>query len=363
MATFTLEGPKWATQTVTWSFADLSKPGTANFSAPIATAYQGLVQQAIQRWSTLIDLSFQQVADSPGADVRFGFSHFGASNGEIGETDYNYTTGTPSYFAPGVTVRLEDPSEMPLAPVSGNLTYQGTATDLYQVILHEFGHSLGMGHDTDPTAVMYPIASASNQDLSQSDIDGIHALYAAPSFYQTDTVTHVSTKPDGVAYSGPVSYLTKQYIYSGSHNVALAAAGPNVFLKGGAGDDALSVLSGRNVLDGGTGSNFMTGGTGTDTFFVDGRGGQVSWGTLVNFHPGDTATLFGFDPAVSHFDWAATAEGASGYQGATMHANLYGTGVNASITFAGAGAADVARYVVTTGVTGTAHYLAITNPA
>ncbi len=27
-------------------------------------------------------------------------------------------------------------------------------------------------------------------------------------------------------------------------------------------------MAGRNVLDGGTGSNFMTGGTGTDVFFI-----------------------------------------------------------------------------------------------
>ena len=363
MSTYALEGPKWASQTVTWSFASLSQPGTASFSDPIGSAYQGLVLQAVQRWSALTDVSFQQVTDSASADIRVGFARFGSTSGQIGETDYSFTTGAASSFAPGVTVRLEDPAETPLSPVGGNLTYQNTSTDLYQVILHELGHALGLGHDTDPTAVMYAVASSSNQDLAPSDVDGIHQLYAAPSFYQTDTVTNIATKPDGTAYSGPVSYLSKQYIYLGNNAVALAAAGPNVFLKGGSADDALAVASGQNVLDGGTGSNFMTGGTGNDTFFVDGRGGQVSWGTLVNFHRGDMATMFGFDPSLSTMSWAASPEGAAGYQGATIHANLTGSGINASITFAGASSADVARYIISTGVTGNAHYLAISNPA
>lgn len=363
MSTYTLEGPRWASQTVTWSFASLTQPGTPSFSNPIGTAYQGLILQAIQRWSRLINVSFQQVADSPSADVRIGFADFGVSTGQIGETDYSYSTGATSYFTPGVTVQLEDPVETPLASVGGNLTYQNTSTDLYQVILHEFGHALGLGHDTSATAVMHPVASPTNQDLSQSDIDGINVLYAAPNFLQTDTVTNVASKPDGVAYSGPVSYLTKQYLYSGSHSVALAAVGPNVFLKGGSGDDALSVVSGQNVLDAGMGSNFMTGGTGNDTFFVDGRGGAVSWATLVNFHRGDMATMFGFDPTISTMSWSTAPEGAASYQGVTIHASLTGGGTNASITFAGADSAEVARYVISTGVTGSAHYLAISNPA
>ncbi len=362
MSTYALEGPKWASQTVTWSFADLSQPGTSTFSSTIGAQYQPLVTQAIQRWSALIDVSFVQVADSTATDIRIGFATFGTTSGQIGETDYSYSTGTTQYFSANDAVRLEDPAETALHPVNGVLTYQNTQTSLAQVILHEFGHALGLAHDTDPAAVMYPVATARNPDLSASDIAGIHTLYAAPSFYQTDTTTNVATKPDGVVYTGPVSYLNKQYIYGGTDAVTLAAAGPNVFLKGGPADDALSVSSGQNVLDGGTGSNFLSGGTGNDTFFVDGRGGQVTWGTLVNFHPGDQATLWGFNPAVSTRVWSATAEGAAGFQGETMHANLTGSGVNASITFAGATAADVARYVISSGTVGGQTYLAISNP-
>ena len=188
---------------------------------------------------------------------------------------------------------------------------------------------------------------------------------AAPAnaFLYTDTAAGASGQVRGDAYAGPVAGLQRQYIWPGADGVAIAAMVGDVFLHGGAGDDALSVSSGTNVLDGGTGSNFLTGATGadggTDTFFVDGRGGGVTWSTVVNFHRGDAVTVFGFQAGVSTRPWTAV-DGAQGYQGATIHAELggAGTGVNASVTFAGISQADAdAKFTVLTGTVGDASYL------
>ena len=73
---------------------------------------------------------------------------------------------------------------------------------------------------------------------------------------------------------------------------------PNVFIHTGSGTDAIDVSSanGNNVLDGGTGSNFLTGGTGTDNFYLDDRNPNSNiFSTIVNFHSGDNATVFGVD--------------------------------------------------------------------
>ena len=164
---------------------------------------------------------------------------------------------------------------------------------------------------------------------------------AAPAqiFNFTNAALNTSGTDPGVAYTGPVAGLQHQYIWSGTDAVAISAGAPNVFLKGGAGGDALAVSGGINVIDGGGGSNFLVGGTGAgsqDTFYVDGRGGVETWSTIVNFHQGDQATIFGFHPNLSTLPFT-DSDGAAGYQGLTIHSELSGTGtgVNASITFTG----------------------------
>ncbi|MGI4946469.1 MAG: peptidylprolyl isomerase [Janthinobacterium lividum] len=187
----------------------------------------------------------------------------------------------------------------------------------------------------------------------------------ANSFLYTDTATNTSGMTRGDAYSGSVAGLAQQYLWPSSDGVAIAATVGNVFLHGGAGDDALQASSGTNVLDGGTGSNFLVGATGADggddTFFVDERGAGVTWSTVVNFHQGDAVTIFGYQDGVSTRPWTAS-DGAAGYQGATIHTELggAGTGVNGSVTFAGISQADaLARFTVTTGTTGGSSYLNI----
>ena len=186
-----------------------------------------------------------------------------------------------------------------------------------------------------------------------------------PSFAMTDVTAVLSSTTIGEIYTGPVSYLQKQFIYTGADKVAVAAQTDNVFLKGSTGDDALNARGGSNVLDGGPGSNFLVGATGadggTDTCYVDGRGGDITWSTVVNFHHGDAVTFWGFSDGMSTMPWTAV-DGAKGYQGATIHSELAGagTGVNASITFANINLTDAqSKFTTSTGKVGNETYLQI----
>ena len=102
-----------------------------------------------------------------------------------------------------------------------------------------------------------------------------------------------------------------------SDNLNVAAQIPNVFIHTGSGADAIDVsgVNGNNVLDGGTGSNFLTGGTGNDQFYLDDRTPDANiFSTIVNFHSGDNATVFGVnatDFTMQEFD----NQGAKGYTG------------------------------------------------
>ncbi len=172
-------------------------------------------------------------------------------------------------------------------------------------------------------------------------------------FSITDTTVETSEGAAGETYSGPVASLRQQFIWSNPDGVAIASNVPDVLLHGGPGDDALTVMAGTNVLDGGGGSNFLVGAPGSDngvdTFFVDGRGGRTTWSTVVNFHHGDNLTIWGFVPGVSTMPWTAS-EGAEGYKGATIHSELSGpgTGINESATLAGLSVGDVASNLTST---------------
>ena len=65
-------------------------------------------------------------------------------------------------------------------------------------------------------------------------------------------------------------------------------------------------------MDAGSGSNFLLGGTGTDVFFLDGRQLDPTWDTIVGFHAGDIATLWGYKDGVSQYHWDDSA-GVAGF--------------------------------------------------
>lgn len=188
---YAFEGPKWASKTITWSFANstYAQDAATPFSSPVGSAYQGLVQQAVQRWAAVSGLTFVQQADSTdpsqAANIRIGFADLNTpSSYVVGYTSYRYTTSSTgvSTFSPDTVLRLEDPAKDALvAGAGGSLTYQGFTTTFYQTVLHEFGHALGLGHSTDVNAVMYPTLGAADPDLDANDIAGIQALYGTSS--------------------------------------------------------------------------------------------------------------------------------------------------------------------------------------
>lgn len=162
------------------------------------------------------------------------------------------------------------------------------------------------------------------------------------------------------AYAGPASFLQSEFHYAGADGAILLASTPGMFLVGGPGSDALQATSGDNVLDGAGSSTFYVGGSGHDTFFACLAAGGPRWDTVVNFHRGDTVTLWGFVPGVSQAAWTAGL-GAPGYSGATLRASLDGAGpASASVTIAGASLAQTQGYVEQTGTAGGLSYLAIT---
>jgi len=162
-----------------------------------------------------------------------------------------------------------------------------------------------------------------------------------PALAVFDTTTGQAAPATAQLYAGPVAELQDQYINVTTENLNISASTPGWFIHSGSGEDAIAVSNGVNVLDGGTGSNFLTGGSGTDTFFVDDRGPTADiWSTVVGFHAGDSATIWGVTPQDFGVEFA-DGQGAAGFTGLTLHATASGL-PTASLTLAGFTQADMA---------------------
>ncbi len=142
--------------------------------------------------------------------------------------------------------------------------------------------------------------TVSTTDLRVLDILGWTPVIPTPSaavyFAIQDITTNVTTTAVGDVYTGPVSGLQHQYINVSADNLNITSSVPNAFIRSGSGMDAIDVsrANGNNVIDGASGSNFLTGGSGNDTFYMDDRNPTSPiFSTIVNFHEGDSATVWG----------------------------------------------------------------------
>ncbi|MBV9252327.1 MAG: DUF4082 domain-containing protein [Acetobacteraceae bacterium] len=287
--------------------------------------------------------------------------------GNIGSAKVSLTLDT---MAPAVTARAVD---NPADPVTRVQVLAGTGDPNATVTLREYGHIIGTaqaGSDGNWTYDPSSLAPGAHA-LTATEIDAagntgitpaVSLTVPEPRFDLVDGTALTSGAFYGSDYTGPVGYLQAECGYTGDDNVVIGGRVANVFLHSGAGEDALAAKAGSNVLDGGAGSNWLVGADGSDggadTFFVDGRGGQHTWDTLLNFHPGDMVTLWGYDASSGSLSWSDDM-GATGHQGATLHAQLGGgSGSDALVTFAGL-TTEGAKFAASTGTTGGISYLAV----
>jgi Ca2+-binding RTX toxin-like protein len=139
----------------------------------------------------------------------------------------------------------------------------------------------------------------------------------------------------------PIAGIQIDYEFLGAASGEVAiGTDANDFFNLLGGDDAAAGGTGNDILDGGTGSNFLSGNEGTDTFFLDGRGGTVTWSTITDWQSGEQLSVWGWNASSRVIVWRQ--DGATGFQGITMHADLNNDGtIDTSVTWTGKAQAEL----------------------
>uniref|UniRef100_A0A087YBK8 interstitial collagenase n=1 Tax=Poecilia formosa TaxID=48698 RepID=A0A087YBK8_POEFO len=201
------DGLKWSKNTVTYS-------RIVDYTPDLSQAeVDDSIRRALEVWAKVTPLTFTKLTSGT-ADIMISFARL--SHGD--NYPFDGPDGTLAHaFAPspdiGGDAHFDDDETFTFRSSTGYV--------LFLVAAHEFGHSLGLSHSEDRSALMYPLYSYKDPDtfvLPQDDVRGIQSLYgsnpsgdttttttgSSPSGDTTTTTTQAPTIPD--VCSSPVEF-------------------------------------------------------------------------------------------------------------------------------------------------------------
>ncbi|XP_058984401.1 matrix metalloproteinase-2 [Musca domestica] len=147
---------------------------------PNAGLVRMTLRKALNVWQNSSKLTFREVYD-PQADIQVLFAKRDHGDG--------YKFDGPGYvlahaFYPGVgrggDAHFDDDENWAYDPEPG-ADNDSSGTDFLGVAVHEFGHSLGLGHSSDQNAIMFPWYQGytADRELPADDRNAIQELYGA----------------------------------------------------------------------------------------------------------------------------------------------------------------------------------------
>ncbi|KAM4796437.1 matrix metalloproteinase-18-like [Rhinophrynus dorsalis] len=131
------------------------------------------IQKAFKVWSDVTPLTFTRVYEGV-SDIEISFA--AQVHNDFYPFDGPYGTLAHA-FAPGNNIGGDAHFDEDESWTSGSAGF-----NLFLVAAHEFGHSLGLSHSNDPSALMYPTyhyTDPTQFQLPQDDVNGIQFLYGA----------------------------------------------------------------------------------------------------------------------------------------------------------------------------------------
>lgn len=166
---FVIQGQKWDHHTVTWSLVNQSMTDLD------VGQVRRVLHEALDMWAQNANISFREVYSSQ-ADIQVLFARqfhgdgyrFDGPGKILAHAFYPGTgIGGDAHFDEEETWLLNEP-----------LGTDGTR--LFDVAVHEFGHSLGLGHSSVKEAIMFPwhhVSYRGKDSIPEDDRHGIQGIY------------------------------------------------------------------------------------------------------------------------------------------------------------------------------------------
>lgn len=155
-----------------WGHTDLTYGFVSETSDIAGEEERQAVRDAMKLWSDATPLTFSEVA-SANAEIKVSWAT--GSHGD--ESPFDGVNGVlaHAFFPEDGDVHFDDAE-------TWTMSTRGSAAqpiDLVTVAAHEIGHSLGLGHSSDTSALMYAFYGGSHRYLATDDTEGIQSAYGS----------------------------------------------------------------------------------------------------------------------------------------------------------------------------------------
>lgn len=205
---------------VTWSFASVNFSGQSDQFDQFITssAFKTVTRAAFQAWEDVADIDFVERPDSLTVNIRTGWADIDGQGSVLGEAFVRFSAGVIR----NAEIFMDTAEDWAPNGGAGKINF-------YTTMLHEIGHTIGLGHVNDSTQLMYAFSNNLTA-LAAGDIAGAQAIYGA---------SQTSGGGSGTGNSGGTGSGT-------SGNDTLTATPLDDQLNGGAGLDTV-IMAGSST--------------------------------------------------------------------------------------------------------------------
>ncbi|KAI1303219.1 Matrix metalloproteinase-14 [Halotydeus destructor] len=173
---YNVQGSTWPKTDLTWRVIQFSRrPELKGKEAEI----DELLDRAFNVWGDQTPLRFKRSSSGP-IDIMIKFAS--DDHGDKHPFDGPGLSLAHAFYPEfGGDLHFDDTEDWSVPSLQQRFGLGEDDTDFLSIAIHEIGHSLGLFHSSDQTAVMYPMYRGVQHRLEPDDIQGITSLYGSSS--------------------------------------------------------------------------------------------------------------------------------------------------------------------------------------